>query len=77
MTIDQILITFIGIACAVIGWFARVLYQATQELRKDLSALEVKISRDYVRYDRLQDMFKPVLEGIHEIKEALRSKADK
>jgi len=77
VNIEQALIGVIGIACTVIGWFARELYQATQQLRKDLSALEVQIGKDYVRYDRLQDALKPLMDGIHEIKETLKSKVDK
>lgn len=77
MTPEQIYMTAIGIACAVLGWFARELYQATQQLRQDLSDLEVRIGRDYVRYDRLQDALKPIMDGLHEIKDTLKSKADK
>ena len=77
MTTEQILISIIGIVCTVLGWFARVLYQATQDLRRDMSALEVQINRDYVRYDRLQDALKPLMDGIVEVKELLKGKADK
>lgn len=77
MSADQIFIVILGLACGVLGWFARELYNATQSLRKDLSALEVKLSSDYVRYDRLQDAMKPIMESLHEIKSALRNKADK
>ena len=77
MGIEQAFIAILGLACGVLGWFARELYNATQSLRKDLSALEVKLSADYVRYDRLQDAMKPIMESLHEIKSALRNKADK
>ncbi len=77
MTPEQIYLSAIGVACGCLGWFARELYQATQSLRQDLSDLEVRIGRDYVRYDRLQDALKPIMDGIHEIKETLKSKADK
>lgn len=77
MSIDQIFMVLLGLVCGVLGWFARELYNATQSLRKDLSALEVKLSADYVRYDRLQDAMKPIMESLHEIKVALRSKVDK
>jgi len=53
MNMEQVFLVLIGIACGILGWFARELYNATQSLRKDLSALEVKLSSDYVRYDRL------------------------
>ena len=77
MNVEQMVIGLIGIACAILGWFARELYNATQALRKDLSALEVEIGRDYVRYDRLQDALKPVMDSLHEIKQALQQKVDK
>lgn len=77
MTIEQLFILGIGLACSVLGWFARVLYSATQELRKDLSALEIKISADYIRYDRLQDALKPIIASLAEIKHTLDKKADK
>lgn len=77
MTIEQAFIALLGVACAVIGWFARELYQAINRLREDLQKLEVKLSSEYVRYDRLQDALKPILSGIEEIKSALSHKVDK
>lgn len=77
MTIEQILISVLGVACTVIGWFARELYQAIETLKKDVLQLEVKIGTDFVRYDRLQDMLQPIMEGIKEIKAAVAQKADK
>ena len=77
MNMEQVFLVLIGIACGILGSFARELYNATQSLRKDLSALEVKLSSDYVRYDRLQDAMKPIMDSLHEIKIALQSKVDK
>ena len=77
MSIEQMFLGLVALACGVLGWFARELYNATQSLRKDLSALEVKLSSDYVRYDRLQDAMKPIMDSLHEIKIALQSKVDK
>lgn len=77
MEISQIALWALGAVCTVLGWFARELYNATQSLRKDLSALEVNLNRDYVRYDRLQDALKPVMDSLTEIKQTLAGKADK
>lgn len=77
MEISQIALWALGSVCAVLGWFARELYNATQSLRKDLSALEVNLNRDYVRYDRLQDAMKPIMDSLTEIKQTLAGKADK
>lgn len=67
----------LGLACGVLGWFARELYAATQALRRDLTALEVRIGTDYVRYDRLSDALKPIMESLQDIKISLRDKVDK
>ena len=77
MSLEQIFMTLLGIACTVLGWFAREMYAAMQNLRKDLSTLEVQLTRDYVRYDRLQDALKPVMDSLLEIKHTLSGKADK
>lgn len=77
MTLEQAFIAMLGVFCAVLGWFARELYSAIQQLKRDLSALEVKIGTDYVRYDRLQDALKPILSALDEIKIAVSHKADK
>lgn len=77
MTVEQIIMSLLGMSCGVLGWFARELYGATQSLRKDLSALEVHISSYYIRYDRLQDALKPIMDGLAEIKHTLSTKADK
>jgi len=77
MSLEQIIMALLGIGCGVLGWFSRILYDATQSLRKDLSALEVQLTRDYVRYDRLQDAMKPIMDSLQEIKHTLSGKADK
>ena len=77
MSLEQIFIILIGVACSVIGWFANQLFRAVEKLKDDLNELQVRIGSDFVRYDRLQDMLKPILSGIEEIKEALKHKADK
>ena len=77
MSLEQIFIILIGVACSVIGWFANQLFRAVEELKDDLNELQVRIGSDFVRYDRLQDMLKPILNGIEEIKESIKHKADK
>jgi hypothetical protein len=77
MELNQIIMIGLSMTCAALGWFARELYAATQALRRDLSAFEVRVGTDYVRYDRLQDAFKPVMDSLQEIKHTLAGKADK
>lgn len=77
MEMSTIIMAVLGVACGILGWFARELYAATQALRRDLSQLEVRISGEYIRYDRLQDALKPIMDSLQEIKHTLAGKADK
>lgn len=77
MELSQVALWCIGAVCCVLGWFARELYGATQGLRRDLSSLEIRIGTDYVRYDRLQDAMKPIMDSLRDIKHTLEGKADK
>ena len=67
----------LAIINGMLGWFARQMWEAVKALRQDLSDLEVKIAREYVPYDRLQDALKPIIESLNDIKETLKTKADK
>lgn len=73
----QIIMGVLGIVCAVLGWFARQVWTAVNDLKKDLNKLQIMVGTDYIRYDRLQDALKPVMDSLHEIKITLAGKADK
>ena len=79
MTIDLhfIVTTGLGLVCALLGWLGREVWGAVQKLRADLSTLEVKLGTDYVRYDRLQDVMKPVMQKLDRIEDALSHKVDR
>lgn len=66
-----------GIVLIGVGWFCREIWSAVQTLRRDLSELETKIGTDYVRYDRLQDMLKPISLKLDQIADALTHKQDR
>lgn len=72
-----ILTALLGVFCAILGWLGREVWGAVQKLRADLSSLEVRIGTDYVRYDRLQDVMKPIMQKLDRIEEALTHKADR
>jgi len=72
------------VSSTVIGWFARQLWDAVKELKndlgtlqKDLAHLEVKLAKEYVPYDRLKDALEPIMNALVEIKDTLKTKADK
>lgn len=73
MDYTQIAIAVLGVVCTIIGWFASQLWQAVHELKKDVTDVRV----EYVRYDRLQDAMKPIIDSLQEIKQTLGQKADK
>lgn len=77
VSITEIILAIVAIATGVLGWFARQLWDAVQSLRKDLTTLQITISADYVRYDRLQDALQPILSSIDELKDLIKGKADK
>ena len=77
MNLEQIFMALLAVSTGALGWFSRSLWDAVIKLKEDLNRLEVKISAEYVRYDRLQDAFKPVLEALAEIKQTLQHKQDK
>lgn len=64
-------------ALAVAGWFTRVVWEASKELRDDLSRLREEIPQKYVaREDYRQDM-REVKDLLHAISDKLDRKADK
>lgn len=77
MDYTSIILALLGVACAVLGWFARQVWGAVSELKKDLATLQIMIGTDYVRYDRLKDALEPIMNALHEIKTTLAGKADK
>jgi len=66
-----------GVGMAILGWFCRQMWDAVQNLKSELKMLELRVSDEYIRYARLQDIVKPIMEALQEIKETLKSKADK
>lgn len=77
MDYTQVLLAVLGIVCAVLGWFARQVWTAVSELKKEINLIQIMIGTDYVRYDRLKDALEPILVALHEIKQTLAGKADK
>jgi hypothetical protein len=77
MNAEHLIMGALGIACTVLGWLARELWAAVQALRVDLTKLEVKLSSDFVRYDRLQDALRPLMDALDEIRKTLSHKVDR
>lgn len=77
MELQQIILLALSLACASLGWFARQVWGAVQQLKQQMADLRARIGEDFVRYDRMQDALKPVMEQLREIQRTLERKADK
>lgn len=71
MDLQSILNIIGGGAIATGGWFAREIWGAVKELRKDLHELEVDLPKSYVskfdmdkRMDHIEDMFKRIYDKL-------------
>jgi hypothetical protein len=74
----QTLINLVGGAIlAVIGWFARSLYEAVTQLRNDLHQIEVDLPSYYLRRDEFSDGMKEIRELFAKVFDKLDHKVDK
>ena len=62
---------------AVSGWFLRMLWTATQELKTDLAKLRADMPHEYVLKDDYKDELKHIQEMLEKIYDKLEKKADK
>lgn len=88
MDLQTLFNILLGVCITGAGWFLRGLRADIDKLREeqrrqeisgvsDLKKLEVKLAADYVRYDRLQDALKPLMDALDDIRNTLSQKADK
>lgn len=77
MDYKDIILFILGTGLTCLGWFARQVWGAVQELKTELNTLKVEIGTNYIRYDRLKDIMEPIMDALTEIKETLKGKADK
>lgn len=66
-----------GAALAASGWFGRQLWDASQELRRDLHQLEVDLPKEYVQKIDLDKRMQHIEEMFQRIYDKLDAKADK
>lgn len=67
----------VGTVLAILGWLARQLWDAVQELKKDVKAVEIALPTIYVRKDELTIHFDKLESMINRIFDKLDSKVDK
>ena len=69
--------TGFGVAMSVIGWFAREMWAAVQELRSDLSRLREDLPKTYVAKDDYREDVRDIKEMLGKIFDKLDAKVDK
>jgi len=75
---DQSTINVIfGAFLAVVGWFARVMWEAVQTLKADLHRIEIDMPINYVRKDDLDKRMDHIETMFQRIYDKLDGKADK
>lgn len=74
----QVIINIItAIVLSGIGWFGRQVWDAVNQLRKDLHQLEVDLPKNYTSKDDFTAAMQKVSDGLQRIYDKLDNKADK
>ena len=66
-----------GGAIAVIGWFARQIWEAVQKLQQDIHEVEVDLPKTYVNKREFADSLKSIESMFQRIYDKLEAKLDK
>jgi chaperonin cofactor prefoldin len=74
---QQIINIIIGVVLSVLGWFARQLWDAVQDLKQDVKQIEVDLPTHYVRKEDLDIRLDRLEAALNRIFERLDHKADK
>jgi chaperonin cofactor prefoldin len=77
MTDQAIINLIIGAVLSVLGWFARQLWDAVQDLKRDMKQIEVDLPTHYVRKEDLESRLDRIEASLNRIFEKLDHKADK
>lgn len=67
----------IGSVLSVLGWFARQLWDAVQNLKEDVKRIEVDLPTNYLRKDEFENRFDKIEAMLERIFDKLDEKADK
>jgi len=77
MNFEDLLKILFSTGLLAMGWFSRIIWTATQELKTDLANLRIEIAKDYTPKDDFK-MFTSEIRAMFEIiRDKLDNKADK
>lgn len=71
--LEHLWVLFVGIG----GWLMKTMWDAVQELKRDLHDLEVELPREYVAKVDLTSMLSEIKQALIRIEARLDEKADK
>ena len=77
MDFQDVVNVVIGSVLSVLGWFARQLWDAVQDLKKDMKQLEIDLPSHYVRKEDLEARFDKLETLLNRIYDKLENKVDK
>lgn len=77
MEFQDLINIVIGTLLSVLGWFARQLWDAVQNLKEDMKNLEVDLPSHYVRKEDLESRFDKFEAMLNRIYDKLENKVDK
>lgn len=77
MEFQELVNLVVGTTLSVLGWFARQLWQAVQDLKRDLTAVEIALPTNYVRKEELESRLDKLEAMLIKIHDKLDTKADK
>lgn len=77
MDSQEIINIIVGTVLSILGWFARQLWDAVQDLKKDMKEIEIDLPTHYVRKEDLEARFDKIEAMLQRIFEKLDTKADK
>ena len=60
-----------------LGWFCNQIWSALQRMQEDVKKFELRISDTYVKQERLDKLFDPVMRKLERIEQALYQKQDR
>jgi hypothetical protein len=77
MEFQELVNLIVGTTLSVLGWFARQLWQAVQDLKSDMKAVEVALPTHYVRKEELETRLDKLEVILMKIYDKLDTKVDK
>ena len=77
MNLQELINLGLGATLTVMGWFARELWSAVNQLKEDLNALRVDVHRHYVSREDFRADMREIKEMLSKIFDKLDDKQDK